>query len=143
MILLSCSAQTTSTANVSASEVLVAGMASSPTFLEHLRDGGLAVARVILVSCEPLDPSALPSRLRPPPFSVTPTPLRALPVTTEAPWLDPLLDSMLQRTLDWHVVLLKSLSFCGLQRLQSCMWSSDVVYLQRQIHAMWACVCAC
>ena len=57
--------------NLSAAEGLVTDMAASPAFVERLRAGGLAVAHVMLVSCEPLDPGKLPVGLRPSPLNVT------------------------------------------------------------------------
>ncbi len=44
---------------------MLARVASSQELVDRLRSGGLAVVHVMLVSCEPLDPSALPVRLRP------------------------------------------------------------------------------
>ena len=64
-------AQTIVNGNVSQAEDMVADMAESATFLARLRQAGLGVAHVLLVSCEPLDPEELPVRLRPPKYNVS------------------------------------------------------------------------
>ena len=43
----------------------MAQVASSQQLVRRLQAGGLAVVHVMLVSCEPIDPSQLPVRLRP------------------------------------------------------------------------------
>lgn len=63
--------QTIVNGNVSEAEDMVANMAESHAFVAHLRQAGLGVATVLMVSCEPLDPEELPVRLRPPPNNVT------------------------------------------------------------------------
>ncbi len=65
LICASVSSQTITNGNVSEAEAMVARVASSRSLVQRLQAGGLAVVHVMLVSCEPLDPSALPVRLRP------------------------------------------------------------------------------
>ena len=60
-------------------------MAASPAFTERLRSGGLAVAHVELVSCEPLDPGKLPVGLRPSPMNVSIPPAGGESLTWELP----------------------------------------------------------
>jgi hypothetical protein len=63
--------QTVTTGNVSEAEEMVASVSSSSAFVQRLQAGGLSVAHVLLISCEPLDPAALPLRLRPSLFNVS------------------------------------------------------------------------
>ncbi|BDA50936.1 probable serine/threonine-protein kinase DDB_G0267514 at C-terminar half [Coccomyxa sp. Obi] len=62
---MSLQLKTITNGNVSEAEAMLARVASSQALVDRLRLGGLAVVHVMLVSCEPLDPSALPVRLRP------------------------------------------------------------------------------
>ncbi len=63
--------QTIANGNVSKAEDMVSSMCTSSTFVTRLQQGGLAAVKVMLVSCEPLDPEELPVRLRPPLYNVT------------------------------------------------------------------------
>lgn len=70
IVVLVC-VQTVLNGNVSEAEAMVANVSSSADFVGRLQAGGLAVRHVLLISCEPLDPAALPVRLRPVPYNVT------------------------------------------------------------------------
>ena len=65
MLRVRVSAQTITNGNVSEAEAMMAQVAASQQLVRRLQVGGLAVVHVMLVSCEPLDPSELPVRLRP------------------------------------------------------------------------------
>ena len=64
----------------------MSSMCTSSTFVTRLQQGGLGVVKVLLVSCEPLDPEELPVRLRPPPYNVT-FPLQGWCFTWSPSWL--------------------------------------------------------
>lgn len=65
MLRVRVSVQTITNGNVSEAEAMMAQVAASQQLVRRLQVGGLAVVHVMLVSCEPLDPSELPVRLRP------------------------------------------------------------------------------